>query len=364
MLRPGRAQKHFQKQLAREVAPLANAGITTMEEFAAISGISRPTLSKYFNDPHSVRATTRQRIESALEQHDYRPNIYAMNQNRRLTRNIGVLVPCLEDPIHARLAGAIEDICASEGYRPVLMSARGSTRQEVANLETLAAMRPAGALFAPLGANTDRQAAERFCQAIPTVLFDANLAGLGAGFVGSDNHDLVAQSIHHLCATGSAPCFFETRRASNHNALQRRDAYLRIMQAQGYEPQLVQIEGRGHEIEKIARLGAHSILEAGGFPSDTVLCSNDRLAVGLLSACYEKGVAIGRGTQASLRVASLDNYPISEFTCPTLTTVAQDLSTVARRSCDALFDLISDRRPPAKRAEHFVPGILVRRVSA
>ncbi len=69
--------------------------IRNMEEFAAVSGISRPTLSKYFNDADSVRRSTRERIEAALSQYDYRPNVYAVNQNRRKTRNIGVVVPNL-----------------------------------------------------------------------------------------------------------------------------------------------------------------------------------------------------------------------------------------------------------------------------
>jgi DNA-binding LacI/PurR family transcriptional regulator len=64
-----------------------------MEDFAAASGISRPTVSKYFNDPESVRPSTRQKIEEALERFAYRPNIYAMNQNRRATKNIGIVVP-------------------------------------------------------------------------------------------------------------------------------------------------------------------------------------------------------------------------------------------------------------------------------
>ena len=36
--------------------------IRNMEAFAAVCGISRPTISKYFNDPLSVRDTTRDRI--------------------------------------------------------------------------------------------------------------------------------------------------------------------------------------------------------------------------------------------------------------------------------------------------------------
>jgi DNA-binding LacI/PurR family transcriptional regulator len=70
---------------------MAGTKIQNMEEFANLSGISRPTVSKYFNDPDSVRASTRVRIEAALERHEYRPNIYAMNQNRN---NIEKITTC------------------------------------------------------------------------------------------------------------------------------------------------------------------------------------------------------------------------------------------------------------------------------
>ena len=91
--------------------------IKNMEDFAVVSGISRPTLSKYFNDPASVRSSTKARIEAALEQHDYRPNMYAMNQNRRLTRNIGIVVPYLADPFFAEIARNIENLVIEAGYR-------------------------------------------------------------------------------------------------------------------------------------------------------------------------------------------------------------------------------------------------------
>lgn len=55
--------------------------IKNMEEFAKVSDISRPTLSKYFNNSESVRKSTRAKIEAALEEYDYRPNIFAINQN-------------------------------------------------------------------------------------------------------------------------------------------------------------------------------------------------------------------------------------------------------------------------------------------
>ena len=82
--------------------------IKTMEEFASVSGISRPTLSKFFNDAQSVKKSTRLKIEQAIEKHDYRPNFYAMNQNRRKTKNIGLVVPNLTDPFFAGIARKLE----------------------------------------------------------------------------------------------------------------------------------------------------------------------------------------------------------------------------------------------------------------
>ena len=94
--------------------------IRNMEQFATLSGLSRPTISKYFNDPASVRPTTRERIEATLAEHDFRPNIYAMNQNRSLTKNVGIVVPYLADPFFAEIARFIERRSIDAGFSPIL----------------------------------------------------------------------------------------------------------------------------------------------------------------------------------------------------------------------------------------------------
>lgn len=152
--------------------------IKNMEEFAALSGISRPTVSKYFNDPESVRVSTRKRIESALEQYDYRPNIYAINQNRQLTKNIGIVVPYLADPFFAEIARNIEELCIDAGYRPIVLSSHGQLDLENENLETLRSLKPAGVLLAPLGRISDKSVVEAFCRDVPTILFDSNIEGM------------------------------------------------------------------------------------------------------------------------------------------------------------------------------------------
>ena len=125
--------------------------IKNMDEFASVSGISRPTLSKYFNDADSVRKSTRERIEKALEQYDYRPNFYAMNQNRRLTKNVGIVIPYMADPFFAEIARNIENHVIEAGYRPIVLGSHGDPEQEIENLNNLRLIKPAGVLLGPLG---------------------------------------------------------------------------------------------------------------------------------------------------------------------------------------------------------------------
>lgn len=338
--------------------------IRNMEEFAAVSGISRPTVSKYFHDPDSVRRSTRARIEKALERYDYRPNIFAMNQNRKLTKNIGIVVPFMADPFFAEIARNIEQRCISAGFRPTLYSAHGDPALEVDILDGLRSLKPAGVLLAPLGRASDQKEIEKFCRDVPTVLFDSNIEGLGEAFIGSDNFSFVSQTVEYLTRTGAPPSFFEMRTPANPNANKRRVAYIQMMDRLGLEPHIIKIEGEGWAFEEIGRRGALEILRDNRLPTDSILCSNDRLAIGLLSACCELGYRVGRGPDCNLRVASNDDHPFARFTCPSLTTAAHDYDSVSNRSVETLFELIESGGKFRNREETLFPSRLVLRDSA
>lgn len=338
--------------------------VKNMEEFAALSGISRPTLSKYFHDPESVRPTTRDRIEKALSKHDYRPNIYAVNQNRRMTKNIGIVVPYLSDPFFAEIARNLERRVIDAGYSPVLFSAHGDSRLENDILDSLRAQKPAGVLLAPLGRASDRAFIESYCADVPTILFDSNLEGLGEAFIGSDNYSFVYQSVEYLQSTGDAPCFLEMAKPANPNANKRRNAYLRAMGVFGLEPMVLSVPGEGWGFEEIGYQAGLDLLRNGKLPTKTVLCSNDRLAIGFLAACYECNVRVGKTADCDLRVAGHDGHPFSRYTGPSLTTVSHDYDSVASRTVETLFALIENDGPFKERTETLFPAKLTLRMSA
>ena len=335
--------------------------IRHLEEFSALSGISRPTVSKYFNDPTSVRRSTRDRIEQALRQYDFRPNLFAINQNRKSTKNIGIVVPHIVDPFFAEIVRLIEQRCIEAGYWAIVLSSHGEADLEGNALDLLWSMKLAGAIIAPLGEKSDRDRIMQFASEVPTVLFDSPL-GTGEAFVGTDNFHSVGLIVDYLCRTGEPPCF-RLMLFVHKGRPGRHDAETPVNQGSRGTPHVVPVANSDWGFEQIGYEEGLRLLSRHAFPTSTVLCANDRIAIGLLAAAYEKGLRIGRGPGSAMRIAGHDDHPLSRFTCPPLTTVAQDHAAIAEKSVSTLFDMIEEGgprvRPPVR-----LEGKLIMRLSA
>lgn len=313
----------------------------TMEDFARSCGVSRPTLSKYFDDPTSVKPATRQRIELALSSSDYQPNLFARNLNRKRTRSIGIVVPTVADPFYSEMVSRIELRLRDEGYWPIVISSHGSRELEVEATRTILSLKVSGALIAPLGLRTDHRAIEKLTQAIPIVYFDTYLEG-DTPFVGNNNTQSVSTIVDYLCRSGDAPVYFDIPHV-NHNSRERVESYVSAMQRLGQEPMVIgNTRDYTWDFERIGYEQMEAMLASGGLPGKTILCANDRLAFGVMAAAYSQGRKVGRRSDSDLRVAAHDDHPLSRYTCPALTTMAQDFASMAGRSVETLLSLLNE----------------------
>ena len=202
-----------------------------------------------------------------------------------------------------------------------------------------------------------------FCDNIQIVFFNININDIGGAFIDHNNAQTTATICEFLCRTGQPPAFFEMRSPTNPNAYRRRETYCNGMGRLGHQPQLIQVAGDGWNFEEIGYREGKRVIGERRPATDTVLCSNDRLAIGLLCAAHESGIRVGHGEEFSLRIAGHDDHPFSLYTCPPLTTVAQDYESISSRSVETLFGLIDNGGGQSRTETHF-EGRLVMRASA
>nr|WP_319250937.1 LacI family DNA-binding transcriptional regulator [uncultured Celeribacter sp.] len=301
--------------------------IRTMEEFSSLVGLSRPTVSKYFNDPASVRTTTRKRIEAAIEASGFRPNLFAVNLKRRRTRVLGVIIPNSTDPFYMELTRRIEQIAEQEGYFAFMLSSNGRPELEAEALGRLQSLNVAGAIVVPLGGVRTSAELARLEGKIPLVYVDSPPAA-DVPFIGTDNGHSFGLIVDYLCRSGEPPCYLGMPEI-NRNATARRIAYERAMEKVGETPHLIPMSDEvTWDFERIGHETTARIL-AEGAPTRTILCANDRVAFGALLAAWEAGKRVGHADGADLRIAGHDDHPLSRFACPPLTTVAQNYEKIA-----------------------------------
>lgn len=342
--------------------------VRTMEEFAEAVGLSRPTVSKYFQDPGSVRPKVREKIEAGLKETGFRPNLFAVNLNRRRSKIIGLVFPSSLDPFYMGLRRRIELEATEAGYLPFVFSSDGKAELEEQALETLTSLNAAGVIMVPVGGSEGHRAkVKALAQRIPVVFIDAPFDDEEA-FVGTNNAQSMALITDYLTRFGESPCYFDMPEV-NSNCAERRNAYIATMKRRGLEPVIVPIAASDSwDFERFAFEQAQKVLASGGFPTRIVLCGNDRVAFGVLAAANQAGKKVGITPDCDLRVAGHDNQPLSEYIWPPLTTVEQNVTEMGRIAINLLLSRIDTSRvfdePRTRGAHILVNGDLVLRSSA
>lgn len=316
--------------------------IKTMEDFSEFVGLSRPTVSKYFNDPTSVRRKTRDTIEEALKKSGFRPNMFAVNLNRRRSNIIGIVIPNTLDPFFMALTRRIEIMANEAGFLAFVLSSDGKPDIEEEAIKTFRSMNVAGAIIAPIGRQTGSATLEQLGRDIPLVYVDTPLDDKAA-FVGTDNRQSFGLIVDYLCRSGEPPCYFGMPEV-NINAIERRNAYVEAMKGFGLTPELIKLSKTATwDFERFALDEASVLFDTlSRLPTRTIVCANDRLAFGVLAAAWQKGLKVGHGPGCDIRVAGHDDHPLSQYTCPPITTVAQNYKEIGRLAIGLLFKQLGE----------------------
>jgi len=326
--------------------------IKTMEELSSTIGISRPTLSKFFQDAESVRDSTRVRIEEALDTVDYVPNFFATKMNRQSTRIIGVIVPYLNDLFFTSLIQSIEESALQRGYTIIIQSAHGDPALEAKAFENLKSMSADGVIAAPIGQSSSLSAFTRLKEEFPVVCVDSRFSDdyEDVDFVGTNNQQSISLMVGYLHRSGGAPVYLGMPRI-NSNSLERERAYVTSAEDLGFKPQIIPVDNTDPvwNFEEFAFDTMDEYFGRGEYVNNTILCANDRLAIGVIRAANRHHLLPQRKGQSSkFRVAGHDDHPLAAYVYPALTTVSRNTFGIGEAAVEQILDQIENGKRSGK----------------
>ena len=92
----------------------------TLKDVAKVIGVSPSTVFRVLNHHPDVAPHTRQKIERAIENLGYTPNLLAKDLRLEATKTIGVVISDISNPYFATVIRGAENAARQKGYSIIL----------------------------------------------------------------------------------------------------------------------------------------------------------------------------------------------------------------------------------------------------
>ncbi len=306
----------------------------TIVDVARRAGVSKSTVSLVLGGSSLVAESTRERVTDAMAELSYVYHRGAATLRGAKSGVLGMIINDLSNPFYVELAIGIEQACQGGAFSPFLAnSAEDPIRQQ----DVIKSMREhgaAGLVLAP-AIGTSLSDVKPLVAGLPVVQVMRRLPGLKASFVAPENREGARKATAHLIESGHTRIAF----IGGTNSL-----FVREERLTGYR---LALEGAGIPLDESLVIETMNNYSGGGAaapqllnlhePATAALCFNDVVAIGLIRALTQAGVAVGR----DFAVIGFDDIEEAKHMLPALTSIAVNARSLGSRAAQLLMRQIA-----------------------
>lgn len=317
----------------------------TMDDVAALAGVSTSTVSRALRDSPRISAATRDRVHQAAARLDFALSRTASALASGRLGRIGVLVSGpLSTWFNSSVLEAAYAALRSAGHELVIYRIRDAD-ERTEFFATLPARRNVDALVVASFALTAVECARLAELSVPLVYLNQQVPGSASVFI--DDDDAAAGGTRHLINLGHRRIAYVTTRnldGFTFSASRRFDGVRRALAQHtaarpddpAREPVMIMVEALGGGPE-VGQLAVGQLLSGDQLPS-ALVAESDEIAMSLIPALHRAGLRV----PTDISVLGFDDNALAPLF--DLTTVAQPVAELGRRAAEAALDL-SDAGP-------------------
>lgn len=335
-------------------------GQVSMRDVATMAKVSIGTVSNVLNNPDRVSPSTRQRVEDAIEELGWVPNLQARQLRAGQGRIIGLAVLDVTNPFFADVLRGAQAALESHGYIATIGDSDNSWDRQSAVLRTFLEQRVRGVILSPLG-DPVAEMQDLARVGIPTVLADRTVHGFGACTVGVDDVAGGRLAVAHLASRGHRHVAFAGGPSSLTQVRDRREGAQQAADEAGIE--LLSISTPQLDFEGGRRAADELALLPGQERPTAVFCANDLVAIGLLQGLMAQGLDV----PGDVAIVGYDDIDFAAAAAVPLSSVAQPRRELGTAAAELLLDEIAHHdadEPHTHRTVEFAPRLVVRASSA
>ena len=317
--------------------------MATISQVAKKANVSRATVSHVINNTRYVSEGTRQRVEQAITELGYRPNILARSLRLGQTHTLGLILPDSSNTFFAEIGRGIEIAAFESGYNIILCNSDEDPQKENLYIDVLSKKQVDGIIFVSTCSQGDAFQSLNKLQ-IPIVLLDRKVTGLALDTVLTDHKAGGLIATNHLISLGHRRIGCIAGPSSTNPSAQRLVGYEQALSEAGIpvDESLIR-SGDFHALS--GRVMGNDLLSMDDAPTAIFAC-NDMMAIGVLRAASEKGMCV----PDDLALIGFDDIELGSFTNPPLTTIAQSKLELGSKAIQFLIQRIKNPQCDAQYA--------------
>ena len=326
----------------------------TIEDVAKRAGVSRMTVSRVVNKKGYVSAEARARVEAAVKELNYRPNILAKALVTKRTSILAYVMIDISDPFHNLVKQGFESIAYHGRYTSMMCDVHSAERQRD-YFSMFQEICIGGVVFHHL-AVTKEQVSELEAAGIQCVLIDNEYDLPGVSCINTDNYAGGRMAAEHLYERGHRRigCIHGVLSAEHSGAHTRyKDTFqFRIWQQRtaGFVDALKEhgLEAAGFFLCNgdldIAQELSHDIVDkilAEKEPITAIYCEDDVMALTVYKRLQERGVRVPE----QIAIIGHDGLDMIKAVHPQITTIEQPRYEMGRLAAEMLIEQIEKGAP-------------------
>ncbi|EIC06706.1 regulatory protein LacI [Microbacterium laevaniformans OR221] len=314
-----------------------------LKDVAAYAGVSMKTVSNVVHDYTHVSEEMRTKVQSAIDELGYRPNVTARRLATGKTGMLALAIPEVDQFYFAELARHVGDAVRELGYRVIVERTINDIDAERAVIRDREEGLVDGVIFHPTRIGTEELG--RLLPATPLVLLGESARPDGLDHVMIDNIQAAVDGVDLLVRRGRRRIAFLASVADDYTETTelRLNGYRRGLQAAGlpFDPSLV-ISSDGFFLEN--GVAALNDAMSRGVLFDAVLCRDETFGLAAIRSLASNGVSVPR----DVAVLSWDDTAIARASTPALSSVSPDKKAIATEALKLLIDRIEGFDGPGR----------------
>ncbi|EOK2799359.1 LacI family DNA-binding transcriptional regulator [Escherichia coli] len=312
-----------------------STGKVTIADVAQLAGVGTMTVSRALRTPEQVSDKLREKIEAAVNELGYMPNLTASALASASSHTIAMVVPNLAEAGCTEMFAGLQHVLQPAGYQIIMAESRHRLEQEEKLLETLLASNIAAAILLSVEHNST----------VRHLLKNASIPVIEIGAIRTDPIDINI-GIDNVAAMFELTDMLVQRGYQNIGLLcANQEQWIFQQHLQGWYKAMLRHHMSPNRVINAAlppvfSTGASQLPEfLLAWPElDALVCVSDELACGVLYECQRRRIKV----PDELAVVGFGDSDVSKVCQPSLTTMAVPHRKIGLEAGNVLLERIKE----------------------